>query len=167
MKSIPLLKEGIAFIPVHVATLDGTKMPILGFCVDTGATRTTVRKSILIDELGYTDDYINKNKVILPEKERPVMANGKRADVYKVKITRMGIDGYEFQHDYILTSDSIKTLGLLFGLDMLCKFKFTFDFDAIDEDAPYGKMFYEFRKSQLKAFTKLGEPFAYQLNTSQ
>ena len=58
MKSIQLLKGGIAFIPVHIATLDGIKMPMLRFCVDTGATKTTIPKSILIKELGASDKKI-------------------------------------------------------------------------------------------------------------
>ena len=63
----------------------------------------------------------------------------------------------------ILTSDAFE-LNFLLGLDILRYFKFLYDFDEVDEDAPYGRMFYEFRDSQRKPFTKLGESFAYQLD---
>lgn len=139
-------------------------MPKLQFLVDTGATRTTIPKATLIDRLGYTDTYIQSNKKLLPDNEKPLMANGNRADVYMINATRFNIGGYEIQPHYILTSDTIMNLNLLMGLDLLRNFLFTFDFDAIDAYAPYGRMLYELRETVVTPFTKLGEPFAHQLN---
>jgi len=164
MKSIPLLKTGVANIFIGVAMLNGLEMPMLKFLVDTGATRTTIPKEILVEELGYTEEYIQDNKVLLPDDEKPTMANGSKADVYKVKAQRINIGGHEIQPDYILTSDTIKSLNLLLGLDILRYFKFIYDFDAIDEDAPHGRMFYEFRQSRHVPYSKMGDSFAYNLN---
>ncbi|MDR2570955.1 MAG: retroviral-like aspartic protease family protein [Oscillospiraceae bacterium] len=164
MKSIPLAHVGAAIMNVSMASLNGRDMPTRQFIVDTGATRTTIRKNYLTRALDYSEEYIQKNKLILPENEKPMMANGTRADVYMVKAPRLNIGGHEFQPDYILTSDTIHTLTFLLGLDLLSYFKFTFDFDAIDENAKYGRMFFEFRDSRVKLYTELGKPFAYTLN---
>jgi len=161
MKYIPLQPNGAAVIYVAIAVLNGRVMPQRRFIVDTGATRTTIPKKMLIDTFEYTDDYIQSNKVLLSEKEKPLMADGKRADVYMVKAPRINIGGHEIQPEYILTSDSITSLNLLLGLDILRFFNFKYNFDAIDEDAPHGRMFYEFRGSCIKPFTKMGDHFAY------
>ena len=166
MKSIPLLKTGVANIFISMAMLDGLEMPVLKFLVDTGATRTTIPKETLVEELGYTEDYIQNSKVFLSDDEKPTMANGSKADVYKVKAQRMNIGGHEIQPEYILTSDTITSLSLLLGLDILRNFKFIYDFDAIDDDAPHGRMFYEFREACITPFTKLGESFAYKISDS-
>lgn len=167
MISTPLMPTGAAPLEVSIATQDNIMMRNWNFLVDTGATRTTIPKKVLLDVFKYTDEYIQNNKNVLSEREKPLMADGKRADVYQIRAPRMNIGGHEIQADYILTSDSITSLNSLLGLDILSYFKFTFDFDAIDDDAPHGRMFYEFRQSRLKLFTKLGEPFAYKLSNSE
>jgi len=166
MKSIPLINSGAAYIFIGMAALDSENMPTLRFLVDTGATRTTIPKSILIDTLGYTDDYIQNNKIILPEKDLPSLADGKKADVYGIAAPRINIGGHELQPDYILTSDTLTTLSFLLGLDILRYFKIIYDFDAIDENAPHGRMFYEFRDSCFVPYTKMGDHFAYKLSGS-
>jgi len=166
MKSVSLQESGVARISIAMATLDGASMSKLRFLIDTGATRTTIPKYKLVNELGYTDAFMQESKKILPEHEKPLMANGKRADVYQIIAPRINIDGHELQPGYILTSDTIANLNLLLGLDILSYFKFTYDFDAIDDDAPHGRMFYEFRESRIAPFTKLGEHFAYKLDES-
>jgi predicted aspartyl protease len=163
MKSIPLQQNGAAVINVSIAMRNSATMVQRRFLVDTGATRTTIPKKMLVDALDYTDDYIRKNKIQLSERDKPLMADGKRADVYMMKAPRINIGGHEIQSDYILTSDTIESLNLLLGLDILRFFKFTYDFDALDENAPHGRMFYEFRESCIKPFVKLGKPFAYKL----
>jgi len=55
----------------------------------------------------------------------------------------------------------------LLGLDILSYFKFTYDFDAIDDSAKYGRMFYEFRDARRTEYTNPGVPFAYHLGNSQ
>jgi len=165
MNSIRLVRSSAAIISIGVAAIDGISMSRLEFLVDTGATHTTIPKSTLQESLGYTNDYIQANKIFLPENERPIMANGERADVYKVPITRMTIGEYEIQHDFILSSDTVN-LSFLLGLDILRYFKFTFDFDATDEDAPYGKMFYSLRETMRTSYKKLGESFAHRLSQS-
>jgi len=127
-------------------------MPNWKFLVDTGASGTTVPKSFLINMLGYTEDYIQGNKVILPDDKKPLMADGKRIDLYKIKAPRINISGHEIQPDHLLTSDSVKTLNYLLGLDILQYFKFTYDFDAISDDAPHGQ-----------CFMNLGSPAYYRL----
>jgi hypothetical protein len=167
----------VALISIGVATLHGNEkppgidekaiggaaMPALQFVWDTGSTQTTIPIKTLVDDLGYTDEYIMKNKILLSENEKPLLADGTRADMYKLPATRMNIGDYEIQTDYILTSDTIKNLSLLLGMNVLQHFKFTFDFDAIDEEAEYGRLFYELRSSRIKPYTKMGEPFAYRL----
>jgi len=167
MKSIPLLLSGAAKLSVAMAATDGVTMQKQQFLVDTGASSTTIPKDVLVDVLGYTDSYIQNNKVLLSEFEQPYMADGTKANVYKVKAPRINIGGHELQPGYILTSDSITSLNLLLGLDIMRYFKFTYDFDAIDKDAPYGRMFYEFRESCISPFTKLGDHFAYKLSDSE
>jgi hypothetical protein len=164
MKYVPLQRSGIAFIYVSVSSSNGLAMVNLRFLWDTGATQTTIPKSTLIDELGYTEDYIIKHKIPLQDKEKPLLADGTRPDLYKIPAMRMNIGGYELQSDYIYTSDTISNLSLLLGFNILRNFKFTFDIDASDEDAPHGKLFYELRKSCAVPFSKLNESFAHQLN---
>ena len=157
-----LRASGVAFLRVNIATLKGDILIPQTFLVDTGATSTTIPKRILINDLGYSEDYITKNKIVLTNKQKPTMANGEKADVYKVPITRMNIGGYEFQHDHILTSDTVN-LSFLLGLDVLQYFKFTYDFDSVDPASPYGKMISELRETKKKAYTKFGESFAHSL----
>jgi predicted aspartyl protease len=178
MKSTTLLHSGVAYIAVAIATLRveekaldadeklsrGVDMRKLQFLWDTGATQTTILKQTLVDELGYTDEYIAKNRIVLPDNEKPTLADGTKADVYKLPATRMNIGGYEIQPKYIYTSDTVKSLRLLLGMDILQHFRFTYDFDAVDTKAPYGKLFYILRDSRLKPYTAMGEPFAYQLS---
>ncbi|MDR2591034.1 MAG: hypothetical protein LBC71_08640 [Oscillospiraceae bacterium] len=166
MNSVPLIRSGVANIFIAITALDGMSMPGRKFLVDTGATVTTIPKDFLINILGYTEEFIIDNKILLPDDEKPLMADGKKADLYKLKAPRINISGYEMQTNFILTSDTIKTLNFILGLDVLQFFNFSFNFDAIDEDAPHGRMFYEFRESRITLFTKLGEPFAYKLNDS-
>jgi len=167
MISTPLLHNGIALLEVNMTAFDGISMKNWEFIVDTGATRTTIPRTVLVDVLKFTDDYIQSNKVLLTEKEKPMLANGKRADVYKFKAPRMNIGGHEIKSDYILTSDSVFSLNSLLGLDILSYFNFSFNFDAIDENSPHGRMFYEFRQSRIKPYTTLDEPYAYNLSESQ
>ena len=65
MKSIPLLHNGVASLFVGMAALDGVSMPKRRFLVDTGATKTTILKAVLINALGYTEEYIRGNKTVL------------------------------------------------------------------------------------------------------
>ena len=167
MISIPLQQTGAANLYVALTAFDGISMHQRRFLVDTGATRTTIPKSVLIKELNYTEEYISLNKLHLPEYKKPKMADGKTVDVYGIKAPRINISGHEIQSDYFLTSDTVETLTLLLGLDVLRYFKFTFDFDAIDDFAPHGRMFYEFRPSRFEPYTKLGEPFAHKFSNSQ
>jgi hypothetical protein len=53
-------------------------MKTLPFIVDTGATMTTINKEWLLTDLGYNDDWIQKNKILIPDDEKPRMANGKK-----------------------------------------------------------------------------------------
>ena len=92
MKSVPLSRSGAAYIFIGMATQNGIDMPTLQFLVDTGATRTTIPKDILLSVLGYTDEYIQSNKITLPSNGKPFLADGKRADVYKVKAPRIVAD---------------------------------------------------------------------------
>jgi hypothetical protein len=114
--------------------------------------------------MGYTEEYIAKHKILLQDNEKPLLADGIRSDLYKIPAMRMHISGYELQSDYIYTSDTIKNLSLILGFNILRNFKFTFDIDATDKDAPHGRLFYELRKSCIVPFSKLDEPFAHKLN---
>ena len=165
MNFIPLRRSYAAHGQVNIAHTDGKTMHKLLFLVDTGATHTTIPRTLLENDLGYTSKYINDNKILLPENERPLMENGERADVYKIPINRINIGGHEIHLQYVLSSDTVNLISLL-GLDVLSYFKFTFDFDDIDTYAPYGKMLYEFRESRRVDFTKMGEPFAYKLGSA-
>jgi hypothetical protein len=183
MKSVPLFITGVAYIPVAIASLRvgedelnaeerlrrGVDMPKFYFLWDTGATQTTIPKQTLIDELGYTEKYIAENKILIPDDEKPVLADGTKADVYKLPATRMNIGGHELipKPNYIFTSDTINNLSLLLGTNIMRYFKFTFDFDALDSAAPYGRMFYEFRSNCTEPYTEIDEPFAYRLGATQ
>jgi len=162
MIPVKLLPNGTAFVSIHIAPLGGREMATHTFLLDTGATRTTIPKYFLLDSLGYTEEYIQANRVLLPEKSQPLMANGERADVYRIPITRLNIGGHEIQHDYVLSSDKVG-LSFLLGLDLLSYFKFIFDFDAISEYTPHGSVFLEFRKARRQDFSKMGGAFAHEL----
>ena len=164
MKPIKLRADGAAFVDVHIAPLDGRQMETEPFLLDTGATSTSIPKSFLVERLGYTEDYIQTHRILLPKESQPKMANGERADVYKIPITRINIGGHEIQHDYVISSDSVK-LSFLLGLDLLSYFKFTFDFDAVSEYTPYGSVLFEFRKARKQDFSKVGGAFAHELTT--
>ena len=163
MRPIPLTENGAAYVQVHIAPLDGRQMATHTFLLDTGATTTSIPKSFLVDKLGYTEEYIQANRILLPEESRPKMANGERADVYKIPIPRLNIGGHEIQHDYVISSDSVD-LSFLLGLDLLSYFKFTFDFDAKSQYTPYGSVFFEFRTAKKQDFSKMGGAFAHELN---
>ena len=163
MSYAALKKSGVAYVPVYIAHVDGKKMQALDFMVDTGATRTIIPQYALMDYLGFTEDYILKNRQIVPPKNSPKMANGEPMNVYRIPITRINIFGHEIQHSHVLSSDS-PNLSYLLGLDILSYFNFTFNFDAISDDAPFGKMFFEFRKSRQQDFSNLGDSFAYRLD---
>jgi len=45
-------------------------------------------------------------------------------------------------------------LSFLLGLDLLSYFKFTFDFDAISKDTPYGSVFWNFARLEGGTFPK-------------
>jgi hypothetical protein len=166
MKYISLKKNGVALIQISLAAYDGVNMRTSSFIVDTGATVTTINKNFLTETLGYTADYLENNKILIPDEEKPKMVDGMRADVYKIPAIRMNIGGYELKSDNpILTSDTIN-LNCLLGLDILQYFNFSYDFDSIDNEAPYGKMLYTLRDSRKKEFSSLQEPFAYQLEES-
>ena len=162
MKAVGLRRSGVAFIPVNLATFDGRNMFVRNFLVDTGATETTIPKSFLMEQLGYTAEYIEENKVMIPQENQPTMANGDKADVYKLPITRINIGEHEIKHEYILSSDNTN-FSFLLGLDILKYFRFIFDFDAITEDFLYGQMLYEFRKSQQVDYRSLDEKFAHKI----
>ena len=108
MNSIPLQKSGLSFIPVGVAAMGGLEMPVFWFLADTGATRTTIPKSKIIERLGYTESWIQSNKIILPDGSKPKMANNKKADVYEIPSMRISIGGIELQPERnLLTSDTM------------------------------------------------------------
>jgi len=46
-------------------------MPKRRFLVDTGATRTTIPKTVLINALSYTEEDIERNRIFLPEDKKP------------------------------------------------------------------------------------------------
>ncbi|MCL2015511.1 MAG: retroviral-like aspartic protease family protein, partial [Defluviitaleaceae bacterium] len=95
MKPVALDKRNMAYVEVHIAPLDGRKMATTPFLLDTGATWTSLPKKFLLDNLGYTEDYIQAHRILLPKESQPKMANGERADVYKIPITRINIGGHE------------------------------------------------------------------------
>jgi len=163
MKPIRIRANGTAYVAVHIAPLDGRQMATQSFLLDTGATRTTIPKVFLVDKLGYTEEYIQANRELLPEEEQPTMANGERADVYRIPIPRLNIGGHEIQHDYVLSSDKVG-LNFLLGLDLLSYFNFAFNFDAKSEHTPYGSVFFEFRTAKKQDFSKMGGAFAHELN---
>ena len=163
MSYVELKESGAAYVPVNIAHVNGRKMPAFDFMVDTGATRTMIPQYALMDYLGFTEDYILKNRQIVPPKNSPKMANGEPMNVYRIPITRINIFEHEIQHNYVLSSDTANVSYLL-GLDILKYFNFAFNFDAISDDAPFGKMFLEFRKSRQQDFSNLGDSFAYRLD---
>jgi len=70
MISTPLLHNGVALLEVNMTAFDGISMKNWEFIVDAGATRTTIPRTVLVDVLKSTDDYIQSNKVLLTEKEK-------------------------------------------------------------------------------------------------
>ena len=158
MKYLPILSNGIARINVGLSSFDNKHMIELPFLLDTGATRTCINKFILIKKLGYTEDWINKNKIVFPKEKWPVMANGESLEVYGIPAIKLLIDGHEIyrnnKDEYFLTSDVAPKLSFLLGTDVLSYFDMIFKYSE-------KKVYYEFRQDRIKLQEKPGDSFAY------
>lgn len=90
MRYIILRENGAAYKNIFVAPLGGKIMERFPFLLDPGATRTTINKSLLT-KLGYTEDWISKNKIILSDDEKPLLADGSKLDAYGIPAMRLTI----------------------------------------------------------------------------
>ena len=154
----PILSNGTARATVGLSSLDGKRMVELPFLIDTGATRTSINKLFLVKRLGYTDDWLSKNRIEIPKEKWPIIANGEKIEVYGIPAIRLNIDGHEIfrrGHDeYFLTSDVAPKLSFLLGTDILSYFDIFFMYSE-------GRVYYEFRQDRLNLQEKPGDSFAY------
>ena len=113
-----------------------------------------------LSHLGYTDEWIWQNKIILSPDEQPILADGSRLNAYGIPAMRLTIGGHEILHDsYFLTSDVAPTLGFLLGSDILSYFDIFFKYSE-------WRTYYEFRKDRILIPKEGGRPFAYQSQES-
>jgi len=107
-------------------------------------------------ELGYTEEWIQQNKIIIPKESQPTLADGLKLDAYGIPAMRMTIDEHEILHnDYFLTSDHAPGLGFLLGADILSYFDVFFKYSE-------RKVYYEFRSDRKAVPSNLGDSFAYE-----
>ena len=115
---------------------------------------------ILIKQLGYTEDWLQKNKIVLPKNKWPVMANGESLEVYGVPAMRLLIDGHEIyrqsKDEYFLSSDVAPKLSFLLGTDILSYFDINFKYSE-------NRVYYEFRQDRIKLQEEPGDSFAYEV----
>ena len=158
MRYLPILSNGTARVTVNLSTLDGFRMIELPFLLDTGATRTSINKSFLVKRLGYTDNWLQANRIVIPEDKWPVIANGEKLEVYGIPAMRLVIDGHEIfrgEHDgYFLTSDVAPKLSFLLGTDILSYFDIFFKYSE-------SRVYYEFRQDRVSLQEKPGDSYAY------
>ena len=109
----------------------------------------------LLHKLGYDGTWIDANKISLSEKQKPVLADGRRLDAFGVPPMRLTIDEYEILHDsYFISAHNAPNLSFLLGADILSYFDITFKYSE-------WKVYYEFRKDRVKQTLNVGEPFAH------
>ena len=157
MRYIHLKENGAGYTNVFVAPLSGKIMEKTPFLLDPGATRTTINKTLLTG-LGYTDEWLQKNKILLAEEEKPFLADGSRLDAYGVPAMRLTIAEHEIFHDgYFLTSDNAPKLSFLLGVDILSYFDISFKYSE-------WRVYYEFRKDKILLPPLQGENFAFEAN---
>jgi hypothetical protein len=155
VKSVKLVENGAAYKNVFVAPLDGKTMERIPFLIDPGATRTTINKKLLT-KLGYTDEWIMKNKIVLSDDEKPQLADGSKLDAYGIPAMRLTIDEHEIFHDgYFLTSDNAPKLSFLLGVDILSYFDVFFKYSE-------WRVYYQFRNDKTTIPPGQGENFAYE-----
>ena len=155
MKHVEMRENGATYEHIFVAPLSGKVMRKFPFLLDPGATRTTINKSLLT-KLGYTEDWISQNKIILSDDEKPLLADGSRLDAYGIPAMRLTIDEHEIFHDsYFLTSDNASKLSFLLGVDILSYFDIFFKYSE-------WRVYYEFRKDKVLVSPISGDTFAYE-----
>jgi len=82
-----LLVNGAAYVLIDFADLEGKDMHGFMFLVDTGAIRTTIPKKHLMEILGYSEEYIQSNKIVLTQNQIPTKAKyGKM--IYEIRETK-------------------------------------------------------------------------------
>jgi len=154
MRYVDLSPNGAAYIPIYLASSDGKTMVKTMFLLDTGATRTTINFKML-SKLGYTKEWVEENKIILSESEKPMLADGRKLNAYGIPAIRMSISGHEvFHNDYFITSDEAPNLGFLLGADILSYFDIFFKYSE-------WRAYFEFREDRIKRPSKPGDSFAY------
>jgi hypothetical protein len=155
MKHVKLKENGAGYEDVFVAPLSGKIMVRTPFLLDPGATRTTINKTLLTT-LGYGEEWLQKNKIVLTEEEKPFLADGSRLDAYGVPSMRLTIAEHEIFHDgYFLTSDNAPKLSFLLGVDILSYFDINFKYSE-------WRVYYEFRKDRTYVPPISGRNFAYE-----
>ena len=161
MNFVKLQPNGVARVSVYAAKLDNKGMQDISFLIDTGATRTTLNKSILLDFMGYTEEWLQKNRIVLAENLKPKLADGRTLNAYGIPAMELTIGAHVIRHnDYFLTADDAPGLGFLLGTDILSYFDLFFKFSEI-------RMYYEFRKDRVKHQINPGDSFAYGLNSDK
>jgi predicted aspartyl protease len=154
---VDIKPNGATYKEIFIAPLNGKKMLNHPFLLDTGATKTTINKSLLI-LLGYTNEWIERNKISLSENEKPFMADGRKLNAYGIPAMRITIDEHEILHDgYFITSDEAPKLSFLLGADILSYFDIFFKYSE-------WRTYYEFRKERTQIPPTRGETFAYESN---
>ena len=157
MHSFEMRPNGAAYIKVNFAALDGKRMVSKSFMFDTGATRTTIPMNLLTS-MGYTREWLTKNKIIIPKDKQPLMADGRRLNAYGIPAMRLMISGHEILHNgYFLTSDEATNLGFLLGADILSYFDIFFKYSE-------WRVYFEFRKEMLHPAENPGDAFAYSMH---
>jgi len=157
MKYVRMLSSGAARITTYVAPMEqraNQTMSALQFLMDTGATRTVINKWLL-NKLGYDDCWIEKNKIILTEEQKPTLADGRKLDAFGIPAMRLTIDEHEILHnDYFLSAYNAPNLSFLLGADILSYFDIIFKYSE-------WRVYYEFRKDRLTQPSKTGASFAH------
>lgn len=129
MDNIKFAKHGSVFVPIDIKPLDDTTMQQIMFKVDTGADNTTISKPKLIF-LGYSMDWIRKNVVIFPDKDKPTTASGDKVNAGYVQLPVINLFGYEGkQWPFFIVVDEDKDFRNLLGRDLLTGFNYQFNND--------------------------------------
>lgn len=124
------------------------------FLADTGSIIFTIPKILLINALDYDEDWLEDNRILLPESKKPRHAGAGVLDVYMIPEMLLNISGHGIKLTYIHTSDTIKELPLLLGRDLMRFFDWSFNFVE-------GYFEYEFNPKAVILPSGTNKPYAY------
>ena len=129
MHTFKFSKFGRVYIPLFIKPRKGTTLYPVDFKVDTGCDTTTISKGDLFD-LGYDNNWINKNIIVFKDEDKPKTASGEKVNAGYVQLPLANVLGYEAKYwPFQIIIDEDKDFPNLLGRDLLTGFNYDFNND--------------------------------------